>query len=173
MAPDSQIRVGITATTDAAEVKIAQAYQKMAAASLELQNVQSRHTDILKNYQASAFTAAQATELLSENMREQTGSAQKLTAAKLELKAASQGEVAVQQQVAAATEKTVSSYYAAQGAARVLEGGIPIRAFEKFISTISGVGPVLQAAFPLIGLLALGELAVDAGEKLYAAFDLG
>lgn len=163
---DPQIRVGITATTDAAEVKIAQAYQKIAAASLELQNVQSRHTDILKNYNSSALNAATTTNLLSENLREQTAATEQLTAAKIELKAASQGEVAVQQEVSGAVQKTVSSYYAAQGAARVLEGGIPIRAFEKFISTISGVGPLLQAAFPVIGIVAMVELLVDAGEKL-------
>jgi hypothetical protein len=180
--PDPQIRVGITATTDAAEVKIAQAYQKMASASLELQNVQSRHTDILKNYRTSALDAATASTFLSENLREQSEAVAKLTAAKLELKAASVSQIAVDEQAAAsasaaavateaagaAASHTVPQMGAASGALRELSGNFDhnIRAAERFLATTLGLGPILQAAFPVVGALAMAGVLFDLGEKV-------
>ncbi len=46
---------------------------------------------------------------------------------------------------------------AASGAIRVFEGALPIRAVERFAVTTLGLGPLLQAAFPIIGAVALGE----------------
>lgn len=75
--------------------------------------------------------------------------------------------------VASAASHTVPQIAAASGAIRVLDGALPIRAVERFAVTTLGLGPILQAAFPVIGAIALGEVVVGMGEKLYTAFDLG
>lgn len=72
------------------------------------------------------------------------------------------------QQAAAAGHASVSSTQAASAAIRVLEGGMTgnIRAAEKFIATIPGVGKALQAAFPLVGAIALGGVFAKMGTEL-------
>lgn len=62
---------------------------------------------------------------------------------------------------------TVSSMQASSAAIRVLEGGITgnIRAAERFIGMLPGVGAALKAAFPLVGGLALAGVFVKIGEE--------
>jgi hypothetical protein len=45
------------------------------------------------------------------------------------------------------------------------------RAAGAFLSTTLGLGPVLQAAFPVIGALALGEVLVDIAKNAYEAYE--
>src|SRR6185437_1275731 len=67
---------------------------------------------------------------------------------------------------------SVSSMQATSGGLRLLEGNFQnnIRASERFIATTLGLGPVIQAAFPLIGGLAFGGMLVDNGIKAYEFF---
>lgn len=60
---------------------------------------------------------------------------------------------------------TVSSMQAASASIRLLEGGITgnIRAAERFIGLIPGIGSALQAAFPIVGGLALAGVFVRIG----------
>src|SRR5580693_9779976 len=60
------------------------------------------------------------------------------------------------QRTKAAGASTVSSVQAASGAIRLLEGDITrnVRAVEKFITTIPGMGTALKAAFPVVGAIA-------------------
>lgn len=62
-----------------------------------------------------------------------------------------------------AARHAVTDMQAASAAIRGLEGSMNIRAAERFISMIGGIGPVLQAAFPLFGAYAmlsvLGKMA--------------
>src|SRR5665213_46460 len=64
--------------------------------------------------------------------------------------------------VGAAARHSVTEIQASSAALRTLEGGTQgsLRAAERFISIIPGVGAALQVAFPLIGLLAFGEILV-------------
>jgi hypothetical protein len=66
---------------------------------------------------------------------------------------------------------TVSSMQAASGALRELNGDFTnnIRAVERFITTVPGVGSALKAAFPLIGLAAFTGMLVEMGLKMSAA----
>src|SRR6185437_10067320 len=68
---------------------------------------------------------------------------------------------------------SVSSMQATSGGLRLLEGNFQnnIRASERFIATTLGLGPVIQAAFPLIGGLAFGGMLVDNGIKAYEFFN--
>jgi hypothetical protein len=63
---------------------------------------------------------------------------------------------------------TVSQMQAASASIRVLEGGISnnIRAAERFISMLPGVGAALQAAFPVVGAIALIGVFVRVGEEV-------
>lgn len=63
---------------------------------------------------------------------------------------------------------TVSSMQASSAAIRELNGDFTrnTRAVERFITTIPGVGKVLQAAFPLIGGVAFGSMLFELGSKV-------
>jgi hypothetical protein len=65
--------------------------------------------------------------------------------------------------------KTASSMQASSAAIRVLEGGMTgnIRAAERFISLLPGVGKALQAAFPVVGGIALAGVFAKIGEEAY------
>lgn len=66
------------------------------------------------------------------------------------------------------SQHTVSGAAAASGALRTFEGSIPIRAAEKFLALIPGVGAALQVAFPIFGALALIRVIAKGGEELLA-----
>ena len=65
----------------------------------------------------------------------------------------------------------VSEIQAASGAIRVLEGGLNsnVRAAERFLTSIAGLGPALQKIFPLVGGVAIAGLLVKIGEEAYKA----
>jgi hypothetical protein len=61
----------------------------------------------------------------------------------------------------------VTGVQAVSGALRVLEGGLTnnLRAAERFTANVLGLGPILQAAFPLIGAVAFAGILVKLGEE--------
>ena len=71
---------------------------------------------------------------------------------------AAEAAAASVRRVGVAAEGTVPEIAAASGAIRVFEGNMPIRAVERFATSILGLGPLLQAAFPLVGAIALIEM---------------
>lgn len=62
---------------------------------------------------------------------------------------------------------TASSMQAASGAIRELEGNFTnnIRAVERFLSTTLKLGPIIQAAFPLVGGIAFLGLLAETSKK--------
>ena len=67
-----------------------------------------------------------------------------------------------------AGHSTVSSMQASSAAIREMNGDFTrnTRAVERFITTIPGVGKVLQAAFPLVGGVAFASMIAEAGIKV-------
>ena len=61
---------------------------------------------------------------------------------------------------------SVSQMQATSAAVRSLEGNPGIRAVERFLTTIPGVGKALQTAFPVIGAVAFGAAVLDGIEKV-------
>ncbi|CAB4130936.1 hypothetical protein UFOVP130_46 [uncultured Caudovirales phage] len=57
----------------------------------------------------------------------------------------------------AAHKHAVTDVQAASAAIRSFEGHIPIRAVEQFTVKMLGLGPIMQAAFPVIGVIASVE----------------
>lgn len=68
-------------------------------------------------------------------------------------------------EVGVAAEGTVPKMAAASAAIRTGFGEQSIRAVERFVSTIPGVGAALQAIFPIVGALALVEMLGKVFEK--------
>ena len=66
----------------------------------------------------------------------------------------------------------VSGTQASAAALRVLEGGFTnnLRAAERFTSSVLGLGPLLQAAFPLVGGIAFIGLLGRMGDELYKLY---
>jgi hypothetical protein len=66
-----------------------------------------------------------------------------------------------------AAGRSVTEIQATSGALRTLEGGTQgsIRAAERFLTLLPGVGAALQSAFPIIGAIALGEILLRAAGK--------
>jgi hypothetical protein len=75
----------------------------------------------------------------------------------------------LQGSVTRAGHATVSQMQAASASIRLFEGGMTnnIRAVERFITTIPGVGAALKAAFPIVGGIALAGLFVKLGSEAY------
>ncbi len=71
---------------------------------------------------------------------------------------------------AAASAHEVSQIQATSGAIRTLEGNGGIRAVENFLAKTLGLGPAMQAIFPIIGAIAFAEIAVKIGEKLHELY---
>lgn len=63
----------------------------------------------------------------------------------------------------------VTGVQAVSGTLRVLEGGITnnLRAAERFTANILGLGPILQAAFPIIGGIAFIGVVGKMGEEVH------
>jgi|GEM_PF-4934618 len=91
-----------------------------------------------------------------------------LSQAQARATAATAAMAASQQAVGAAVSHTVPQYAAASGAIRVLEGNLNnnVRAAERFLATTLGLGPVLQAAFPVVGAIAMVGVLTELGKRV-------
>jgi hypothetical protein len=85
------------------------------------------------------------------------------------------GTTNLQSDLGKATEKfkqfgqhSVSGVQATSGALRLLEGNLTnnLRASERFLANTLKLGPVLQAAFPIVGGLAFAGLLAELGSKV-------
>lgn len=56
---------------------------------------------------------------------------------------------------------------AASAAVRAFEGTLSVRAVERFLTSTLSLGPILTAAFPVVGALAFGSVVLEGAEKLY------
>ena len=75
-------------------------------------------------------------------------------------------EKAAVENMAAAHGHAVTEIQATSGALRVLEGSGGIRAAERLLTTIPGLGGALQTIFPAVGLIALVEVFARMGEHI-------
>lgn len=58
----------------------------------------------------------------------------------------------------------------ATAAFRTLDGAFPIRSAANFATQVLKLGPILSAAFPVVGALAFGHVLVDMGKHVYDFF---
>lgn len=69
------------------------------------------------------------------------------------------------------SRRAVTDVQAASAAIRGLDGSMNIRAAERFISTIGGIGPLLRGAFPVFGALALFNVFEQIYDKVDQWYD--
>ena len=69
-------------------------------------------------------------------------------------------------EVSGSSQKSISQMAATSGALRTLEGNLPIRAVENFLTKTLGLGPAFAAAFPLVGAVAAAEMIGRITEKI-------
>lgn len=86
------------------------------------------------------------------------GAATVAAGAETELAATTAATIPVIEAQNAALGHGVSQIQATSGALRVLEGSGGIRAAERFLTMIPGLGAALQMAFPIIGAIALFDM---------------
>jgi len=70
-------------------------------------------------------------------------------------------------------KSTTSNMVASCAAIRLLEGniGTNTRALSRWLSTVAGVGPILQAAFPIVGLIVFAGAVEQVGAKVAKFFE--
>lgn len=72
-----------------------------------------------------------------------------------------------------AGHQAISELQATSAAVRVLEGGLTnnLRAAERFLASLPGVGTALKAIFPIVGGIAFAGILIKIGEEAKKAFD--
>lgn len=147
---------------NAGSSSIAAAQNQVKTATANLASAQTQLASFIVAGNRAAITAvagyqtqltqAQATlAQLTATQAQATATQGAMTAAVIQTTAAVQGQ-------SAAMAHGVSQIQATSGAIRVLEGNGAMRAVERFLTMIPGVGAALQVAFPLIGAIALVEM---------------
>lgn len=165
----SNLRSGMAEAQSVVKSSTAQmsaAYERVAQATLDYAAKQNVLRDAIRQNMTGALPYAEAMKVLPPILQENNAASQALTAAKKELASAARSEAGAEDAVAVSTRGVTSSYYAAQGAAGLLEGRIPFRAMERFLASSQAVSGVLMSAFPVIGALALGGILVDVTTKI-------
>lgn len=139
--------------TKTAMAAAAQATKQLADAQIQLGQAASQGNAqaaaIIATYKAQVTEANAAVRAMSESEQELTVSTERANTA---------------------MGHQVSMMAAASGEIRLLEGKLPIRAVENFLSKTLQLGPVMQAAFPVFGAIALGEVLVETGAKAYGLY---
>ena len=159
---------------------LAQSLKKIdvAAVTSALKNVSSAQSGLntsTRNYAARMTEATTATNTLSNSLVTLIQRAGAATMQMTNLAAATTAYVGGAKGVASASQAfnsaangftnvgraangSVSEVQAASAALMTLEGRMSIRAVEKFSTAILGLGPMLRAAFPIVGAIALLEV---------------
>lgn len=75
-----------------------------------------------------------------------------------------------QKELGHATSGVTGHMWAASAGIQVLEGKIPLRGIERFIGQTLRLGPLLEAAFPVFGAIALAEMLGHIIESVHDAY---
>jgi len=185
MGRDNELRVAIMADSSQLGTGLADAQTKVeatATAMAEAQAIAAQATKRLAEAQVQLGAAAEGGNLQAKKIIQEYAEASAQAASAVEALGAAAATAAPQiaeeavaaEAAAAATQVLgVSSRQAATAGIGILEGRMMSgnRAAAAFLSTTLGLGPVIQAAFPVIGALALGEVLFDIGRGAYNAYE--
>ncbi len=171
----AEAQAALKAEADAARLALQQQEQaalataragEAAAAGLSSEKATRAAAAILEN--ASAQKALRETTELASNsvLSEQeklallAPVAERARIATIELAEANEA-------LATSSHHSVTDVQATSAAIRSLEGNGGIRAVENFTAKVLGLGPLMQAIFPIVGGLMFAKILFDMGEKLY------
>lgn len=160
----AEARQVVQTSTDSMEM----AFQKFAATTAETAVSQANLRAVLSQLVSGQIPYTLATKALTPALMEQSAATRNLQEAKAALLALEEKEPAV-------VRSGISARMAASSELRVLSGNFQgsTRAAGALLAMLPGVGEAIQSAFAVFGIVAFAEIAVEAGEKLYKAFDLG
>jgi hypothetical protein len=181
----NELKVGIVADASGVDPGINAAVTKITTGAEQIAAATNAATVATKNLaaaqvqlgQAAAAGSVQAAQIIAEYAAANTAAAaavQQVTQAA----AASTPVIAAQGAAANTAAAAVGSLgvSARQGASAgigILEGRMMSgnRAAAAFLTTTLGLGPAIQAAFPILGALAMGEVLIDIGKNAYEAYE--
>lgn len=179
-----ELRVGVVADASGLGPGLASAtsqVQTSAQAMAEAQKVATIATQNLAQAQVQlGAAAAQGNAAAAAVIAEYAAASTQAAAAVQQLTQASTAEAPALQSVAAAANNAAGATTRLGGSTRTasaviggLEGHMMSgnRAAAAFLTTTLGLGPALQAAFPVIGALAMAEVLVDIGKSAYNAYE--
>ncbi len=168
--PNNTVQVGITADASqlkeqfnsAAQTTLTQS-QRMAQAMAQAKVAAEQLGDAYKKMGAMASSGnMQAINAIVEHME----AAESARAVVDELRSSEDRETA-------SLGRNMSARMAASSEIRVFSGNLQgsTRAAGAFLSLLPGMGAAMQAAFPIFGAIALGEIFVDLGRKAYDLYE--
>jgi len=123
--------------------------QKQLGAAAAAGNAQA--AAVIREYQQAQEQAAASAQALAGAVKQAQADLLAESVAATEATTAVNG-------LGAAHTRTVSEIQATGAAIRVAMGGESIRAVERFASNVLGLGPIMQAAFPIFGAIAFAEI---------------
>lgn len=153
------IKGAMQAAADAT-ARLAEAQDKLGARAA---TGEAQAIAVIKQYEQELRVAQAAVEAMSQTQNNYISTATSAAAA-------SRLFASSVDQVGSSAAHAVPEIAAASSAIRVMDGSLPIRAVERFAVTTLGLGPILQAAFPVFGAIALGEIVVEGISKLHAMY---
>jgi hypothetical protein len=167
----SGIKAGMAeaeATIKSSTTAMEQTYKTVAAATLDYASKQNVLRDAIRQNLTGALPYNEAMKVLPPILMENAAASQALRAAKLELAAAEKSDTE-------AVQTNMSARMAASSEMRVFEGSMmgSTRAAGAFLTMLPGMSAMMQAAFPIFGVVALVEVlgqAVGAVERLVTAY---
>lgn len=161
----------------------AAAYLQLAEATATVKEAKASLSALLKDINAGNIAEQESTTLLAAAIANETSATEQLNLAKTNLAEVQEylagataavtramtAEAAATAAASAATRGQVSANLAGAAAIGVLEGRTlsTTRAATNFLSRVVGLGPLLQAAFPIIGAVALLAVLYQMGDALY------
>lgn len=149
-----------------ARVLITGDYSKLASDFAAAQGIASSGAQAVGAATEAGYARAAGSALyLSDSVREAMAAQEALVPVAEEAAGAEEVAAAATRSLGSAHAAAVTQIQATSGALRVLEGSGGIRAAERALTLIPGLGAALQTAFPLIGLVAVGEIISRIAEK--------
>jgi hypothetical protein len=168
MADDMLIGVGVKADFSSLKTESKSAADALRAAE---QNMAQALKELGPAAEAGSAQAIAALQLYRTELSQAQAAVVEIVPALEAEAAAEEADAAATSANAAAHGAMVPQVAAASGAIRVLEGALPIRAVERFAVNVLGLGPILQAAFPIIGAIAFGEMIIHIASKLHDMYE--
>jgi hypothetical protein len=162
----SQAFQALAAESKAATTEISSAWVRAAESSVVFSKAKDQVRAASRAAKQAEDDDGAALASLAVAQQRAAAAAAELTAAQRATAAASTQAAGAAEELAAATGHTGAQMAYASGAIRVFSGELPIRAVERFVTTTLGLGPLLSAAFPVVGLIALGEMLVRVAGKV-------
>jgi hypothetical protein len=165
--------VATSETVAAAEAQEAVSAERVAAAQAAY-NVAARGTTEQQIILGEAFDRARASGMgFVESEEAAVAALNQYTAAAEGAAAASEADAVAKNESAAASRNLMAGSQIASAEIRTLTGSIGgmSRAAGGLLTNVLGLGPVLEAAFPVIGAIALISILYEVGDKLYEVYE--